>query len=159
MKWTYCSTSRGCAVSFESSCCLNRARLMNYPTLIFDFRHSFWICWGLFDWLLGWILTYEVDTFCYFLFSQTFWVFYTFQRKTKHTLWWNCKHMKFVKFNYSFLAERFWQVFLKLPKLYNCKKIFTFLQKLLQILSVNAAPIFVPFTIGKRHLLSGLKSN
>jgi len=103
-----------------------------------------------------------VDPFCYILFSQTFWVFYTFQRKTKKHMfkWCNCKHMKFVKFNYSFLAEGFRQVFFKMPKLPQLQENIYIFTKLLQMpprslifgCKFLLTHIFCPFYHWKRHL-------
>ena len=151
---------RSCVVSLESSRCLNR--LMNYYPTIADIHFFSWsIVEGSLQ--LAVRLNFDfVDPFCYILFSQTFWVFYTFQRKTKKHMfkWCNCKHMKFVKLNYSFLAEGFRQVFFKMPKLPQLQENIYIFTKLLQMpprslifgCKFLLTHIFCPFYHWKRHL-------
>jgi len=148
-------------VSLESSRSLNR--LTNYYSTLIDFRHPFLVGILLRALQLAARLNFDfVDPFCYILFSQTFWVFYTFQRKTKKHMfkWCNCKHMKFVKLNYSFLAEGFRQVFFELPKLPQLQENIYIFTKLLQMpprslifgCKFLLTHIFCPFYHWKRHL-------
>lgn len=146
-------------MSLESSWNRLSSWIIILHLLISDIHFGFGILLGALL-LAVWLNFDFVDPFCYILFSQTFWVFYTFQRKTKkHTFkWCNCKHMKFVKFNYSFLAEKFRQVFFKLPKWPQLQENIYIFTKLLQmplslIFGCKCLHTFcVPFTIGKRHL-------